>query len=182
MIWAESAEEIGDDWPLSYDQLKPFYELNEAQMGVAGLAGDPAYPDIKELLRRSPLASRHTMAKAFNSLGGIGGRAIRRSVPMPEMAMPVSISDPAILAAHRARNRVLTSHMASARNLGATIITEAAVSGSYRRQKAVGVEYFDKAGEVHHLLQSASFYGKCHWNTAYPTQFNQCTIPQRSWQ
>ena len=42
--------------------------------------------------------------------------------------------------------------MARARNLGATIISEAAVSRILTEdRKAIGVEYFDKAGEVHHL-------------------------------
>ena len=45
---------VGDDWPLSYDDLAPYYApSNEARMGVAGLSGDPAYP---------PLPARQTAA------------------------------------------------------------------------------------------------------------------------
>ena len=36
---------VADDWPLAYDDLAPYYALNEAMMGVAGLAGDPSLPE-----------------------------------------------------------------------------------------------------------------------------------------
>ena len=35
---------VGDDWPLSYDELAPHYELNDRMIGVAGINGDPAMP------------------------------------------------------------------------------------------------------------------------------------------
>ena len=39
-----TAEGIGDDWPVSYDEMLPFYERMDAEMGISGMAGDPAYP------------------------------------------------------------------------------------------------------------------------------------------
>jgi len=39
-----SLDGVGDDWPLSYDELRPYYERNDRQIGVSGLGGDPAYP------------------------------------------------------------------------------------------------------------------------------------------
>ena len=39
---------VADDWPIDYDLLAPYYDINARKMGVAGLAGDPAYPP-KEL-------------------------------------------------------------------------------------------------------------------------------------
>ena len=35
---------VADDWPLTYEELQPYYERTEAQMGVSWLEGDPAYP------------------------------------------------------------------------------------------------------------------------------------------
>ena len=35
---------MGDDWPLSYAELLPFYEETDRQFGVSGLGGNPAYP------------------------------------------------------------------------------------------------------------------------------------------
>ncbi|MBV9521468.1 MAG: GMC family oxidoreductase [Alphaproteobacteria bacterium] len=35
---------VGDDWPFAYADLEPYYDENDAEVGVSGLAGDPAYP------------------------------------------------------------------------------------------------------------------------------------------
>lgn len=35
---------VADDWPVSYEQLLPYYEEADVEFGVSGLAGDPAYP------------------------------------------------------------------------------------------------------------------------------------------
>lgn len=32
------------DWPIGYEDLAPYYRLNDAMVGVSGVAGDPAYP------------------------------------------------------------------------------------------------------------------------------------------
>jgi choline dehydrogenase-like flavoprotein len=39
-----SAEGFADDWPLTYQELLPYYERTDAQFGVSGLGGDPAFP------------------------------------------------------------------------------------------------------------------------------------------
>jgi len=39
-----TAEGVGDDWPVSYEELLPYYERLDVEMGVSGMAGDPAYP------------------------------------------------------------------------------------------------------------------------------------------
>jgi hypothetical protein len=35
---------VADDWPLTYTQLEPFFDLNDRMMGIAGITGDPVYP------------------------------------------------------------------------------------------------------------------------------------------
>jgi choline dehydrogenase-like flavoprotein len=40
---------VADDWPFTYEELEPFYEQAEEEMGVSGLAGDPAFPPTKPL-------------------------------------------------------------------------------------------------------------------------------------
>ncbi len=35
---------VADDWPIVYEDLEPFYEENDLNVGVAGLNGDPANP------------------------------------------------------------------------------------------------------------------------------------------
>lgn len=33
------------DWPISYEDLAPFYDENDAEYGISGVIGDPSYPD-----------------------------------------------------------------------------------------------------------------------------------------
>ena len=37
-----SLDGVGEDWPIDYQTLEPYYALNDRMMGVSGLAGDPA--------------------------------------------------------------------------------------------------------------------------------------------
>ena len=37
-------EGVGDDWPVSYEELLPSYEAMDVEMNVSGLGGDPMYP------------------------------------------------------------------------------------------------------------------------------------------
>jgi choline dehydrogenase-like flavoprotein len=39
-----SLEGVGDDWPISYEELLPSYERLELDMNISGIGGDPAYP------------------------------------------------------------------------------------------------------------------------------------------
>ena len=39
-----SLDGVADDWPLTYEELEPYYDRIARQVGVAGFAGDPAYP------------------------------------------------------------------------------------------------------------------------------------------
>eukprot|EP01037_Dinobryon_pediforme_P017964 gene17964-18199_t len=65
-----TVEGLAEDWPLSYQDLRPYFELNEDMMSVAGLAGDPYYPDIEKLLPPVPLGEVGTaLARAFNAKG-----------------------------------------------------------------------------------------------------------------
>jgi choline dehydrogenase-like flavoprotein len=62
---------IGDDWPFSYFDLEPYYDLNDAAFGVSGLAGDPAYP-VKKSPRMQPMPMGRlgqVAASGFDRLG-----------------------------------------------------------------------------------------------------------------
>lgn len=67
----KSLDGVGDDWPIDYNQLAPYYAENEKMTGVAGLNGDPAYPsDNAPRLPPLPLGdSGKVLAKGFNALG-----------------------------------------------------------------------------------------------------------------
>lgn len=62
---------VADDWPLTYEDLEPFYEQVETDFGISGLAGDTAFPPGKgPPLPPPPLAPMgRRVAEAHNRLG-----------------------------------------------------------------------------------------------------------------
>jgi len=66
-----SLDGVADDWPIRYEDLEPYYDMNDLDMGVAGLAGDPQNPP------RSPRPTPplplgvlgETMGRGFDKLG-----------------------------------------------------------------------------------------------------------------
>jgi len=61
---------VGEDWPISYAELEPYFTENDRMMGVAGLSGDPAVPAKTGLLPPVPLGKLgETVAGGFNELG-----------------------------------------------------------------------------------------------------------------
>lgn len=66
----KSLDNVADDWPIDYALLEPYYAENDRMMGVAGLAGDPAYPPKELVLPPVPLGKLgETLAKGFNEKG-----------------------------------------------------------------------------------------------------------------
>jgi choline dehydrogenase-like flavoprotein len=59
------------DWPITYEDLAPYYDLNDRFVGVSGVPGDPSYPPREgprlAPLRHGPYA--HDYARAFDNLG-----------------------------------------------------------------------------------------------------------------
>ena len=62
---------VADDWPMTYAELEPYYDLNDRRHGVSGLRGDPAYPPKPERpCPPHPIGTGGEMlAKGFNKLG-----------------------------------------------------------------------------------------------------------------
>jgi len=66
----QTLDGVADDWPIDYATLEPYYAENDRMMGVAGLAGDPAYPAKESLMPPLPLGQAgQTLARGFNKLG-----------------------------------------------------------------------------------------------------------------
>ena len=66
----KSLDGVADDWPVDYATLEPFFAENDRNIGVAGLAGDPAYPYHEPPLPHIPLGRMgETMGRGFNKLG-----------------------------------------------------------------------------------------------------------------
>ncbi len=62
---------VADDWPIDYFDVAPFYDEIDRQIGVSGLAGDPAYPPHTDYpLPPLPLGiAGKRVAQAHNELG-----------------------------------------------------------------------------------------------------------------
>jgi choline dehydrogenase-like flavoprotein len=66
----KTLDNVGDDWPLNYKDLEVYYDINDKIMRVAGLLGDPAYPNMKRLFPPVSLEpAGELIAKSFNKLG-----------------------------------------------------------------------------------------------------------------
>jgi choline dehydrogenase-like flavoprotein len=66
----KSLDGVGDDWPITYADLEPYFSTNDRMMGVSGLEGDPAYPVIDGMLPPVPMGKvGEQLAHGFNSLG-----------------------------------------------------------------------------------------------------------------
>lgn len=66
-----SLDGVAEDFPYGYEDLVPFFDLNDRMMGVSGLDGDPFYPP-KSTRPMPPLAlGKHgeTIARGFDKLG-----------------------------------------------------------------------------------------------------------------
>ena len=144
---------VGADWPLEYSDLKPYYELLELELPVAG----PAY---------YPWGDPHGYAFAPHPMGGVGDALIRGCT---SLGIGVSAGGPvAILSASRgdrphciyrgfciqgckvgAKASTLITHVPDAIANGAEIRPNSMVSrilmGKDRR--AIGVVYFDADGK-----------------------------------
>ena len=62
---------VADDWPVSYQQLEPYFDLNDQITGVSGAIGDPAYPE-KSPRQTPPIPLGKlgdTVVRGFEKLG-----------------------------------------------------------------------------------------------------------------
>lgn len=66
----KSLDGVAEDWPVDYAALEPYYAINDRNMGVSGLGGNPAYPDYTPPLPPIPIGKLgQTLARGFNALG-----------------------------------------------------------------------------------------------------------------
>jgi choline dehydrogenase-like flavoprotein len=147
---------VGTDWPISYWDLKPYYELLELEMPVAG----PAH---------YPWGDPHGYPFGPHPMGGVGNSLIRGCT---KLGIGVSAGGPvAILSGSRgnrphciyrgfciqgckvgAKASTLVTHVPDALDNGAEIRDRCMVSRIHHDKKTnrvIGVSYIDAKGEEH---------------------------------
>lgn len=148
---------VGDDWPIDYAELAPFYEQTDIDFAVSGMAGDPAYPDgAAPPFPAMPInAHGRVVAKGLNKLGyswwpapnAISQGNIHGLVPCVrygtcEAGCPNGSKASADI-----------THWPAALRDGATLITGACVSEitTDTAGLASGAVFFDGAHREHHI-------------------------------
>ena len=147
---------VGADWPLSYDDLAPFYERVELQLAVHGVGGDPAYPHFDPPLPPLPMgAIERRLFKAHERLGwhiwpGSNAIATVRHGGLNPCVRRGACSAPACL--DGAKASVDRTHWPTNIKLGVRLVQRARVIRVETNGKglATGVTYVDRdTGKTH---------------------------------
>lgn len=149
-------DSVGEDWPLSYTDLQPFFDENEQMMGVAGLGGDTAYPPYDSLLPPVPLGPMgRAVAGGFNKLGwhwwpAYSAINTRRH---GNRASCINLGPCNIGCAQGAKSSVDVTYWPKAQLQGVEVRLQSRVCEVTLNHKgqADGVLYFDKTGAMHSL-------------------------------
>ncbi|MFV0335824.1 MAG: GMC family oxidoreductase [Tropicimonas sp.] len=151
---------VGADWPLSYDDLAPFYERVELQMAVSGVGGDPAYPHFDPPLPPLPLgAIERRLFAAHERLGwhiwpGTNAIATVKHANLHPCVRRGACSAPACF--DGAKASVDRTHWPVNRKLGVRLVQRARVIRIETDAKglATGVAYVDRDTGNTHLQKS----------------------------
>jgi choline dehydrogenase-like flavoprotein len=147
-----STEGVGEDWPISYDDLRPYYAQVEHDFGVAGECG-PFAPEAYDLPMPPHRMNWHAQVLARGA----------RALDAHPFAPPIAINSvpyggrPACCycgwcasgCSSGAKATAVNTYLARAERRGATVISEAfvhRVSHDPARNRVTGVEYLDAAG------------------------------------
>jgi choline dehydrogenase-like flavoprotein len=155
-----SLDGVADDWPIRYEDLEPYYDMNDREMGVSGLSGDPQNPPRSP--RPTPPLSLgvmgETMGRAFDKLGwywwvadnGIVSR-IYEGRPACEMHGKCQLGCPI-----GAKSTTDVTYWPKALKKGAVLKTWARVREITvdAQGRARGALYYDRQGNLHEQLAS----------------------------
>ncbi|MEZ5924301.1 MAG: GMC family oxidoreductase [Hyphomicrobiaceae bacterium] len=127
-----SLDGVADDWPISYEELAPYYDRVDADFGASGIAGDPAYPARPDYpMPPLPIGSwGEKVAAAHNQLGWHwwpGSNAIA-SRPYRGRRPCVQRSTCGMGCSEGAKASVDITHWPAAEALGAKLVVGARVS------------------------------------------------------
>jgi choline dehydrogenase-like flavoprotein len=145
---------LADDWPISYEDLAPFYDVVQEEMGVSGAAGDPAYPPHDLPLPPLPIGKvGRVAAEGMNRLGwhwwpgtqAMPSRDWRRQKACVRRGTCMTGCN------EGAKGSMDITHWPDAIAAGARLVTGARVRRiTERGGLATGAEWIDREGRDHH--------------------------------
>lgn len=153
---------VADDWPLQYADLAGHYELNDEMMGVAGLAGDPAYPSRQP--RQTPPVplggGGRRIAAAFEARGWHWWPCdvnVNTRPYGPGRGACVNCGPCELGCVHGAKGDVSVTYWPAALAAGARLLTEARVRSIEvdDRGRATGVRYLQVDGTERRITADA---------------------------
>ncbi len=143
---------VADDWPLSWRDLWPLYDVGDREFGVSGLGGDPAHPPFADFpLPPLPLGrAGEVVSRGMDSLGWHwwpGTNAIA-SRPYQGRRPCVQRGTCANGCGEGAKASTDRTHWPEAERLGARLITGARVReiATSKDGVATGAVYVDRSG------------------------------------
>ncbi len=143
---------VADDWPLTYEDLAPYYEQVELDFGVSGLAGDPAFPVGKgPPLPPAPLGRMgQLVARAHNRLGWHWWPAPNAIATRPYRSLNACTQRATCMwgCVEGAKGSVDRTHWPSNLSLGVRLITGARVRRLETDERGLvrGAVYVDRTG------------------------------------
>ncbi|MET0684939.1 MAG: GMC family oxidoreductase [Solirubrobacteraceae bacterium] len=152
-----SLDGIADDWPLTYEELEPYYVRVEKDFGISGVANDTAFPPGEgPPLPAVPLGpAGRKVARAHNELGWHWWPAPNAIATRAYGALSPCVQRGVCLKAckDRAKGTVDITHWPVAQDAGVELITKATVREVTTNAEglATGVVYLDDEGAEHAL-------------------------------
>ena len=151
-----SLDSVADDWPLSYEELRPHFETIDREIATSGLGGDPAYPPgAAPPLPAFPIGpSGEKMAAAMNRLGWHWWPATLAIPSQPHGSRAPCMRRGTCMwgCPEGAKASTDITHWPIAQRHGARLITGARVREvtTNDRGLATGAIYLDESGAEHH--------------------------------
>ena len=138
---------VGDDWPIRYEDLAPFYDLNDNHVGVTGVPGNPAYPNRNVTLLPMPGADVKQTSVFQEAAYRLGWHSFPSDRAI--ISVPFKGRDPRNY--KEAKNRADVVHWPEAIENGVVLKTRATVREVTVNAQGLadGAVYYDADGQVH---------------------------------